>query len=71
VLVSQMLNGDNFSTWPRSMEMALIAKNKVGFIDGTIPKPSPTDSSFHAWMCCKTMVLSWILNSVSTEIASV
>jgi hypothetical protein len=70
VLVSQTLNGDNYSTWRRSMEMALTAKNKLGFIDGTIPKPSSTDSSFLIWTRCNTMVLSWILNSVSPEIAN-
>ncbi len=46
VLVSQILTGNNFSTWRRFMEMALIAKNKVAFLDGSIPKPSFTDSSF-------------------------
>jgi hypothetical protein len=70
VLVSQTLNGDNYSTWRRSMEMALTAKNKVSFIDGTILKPSSNDPSFLAWVWCNTMVLSWILNSVSTKIAN-
>jgi len=70
VLVSQILTGDNFSTWRRSMEMALTAKNKIGFLDGSIPKPSSTDSSFSAWTRCNTMVLSWILNSISAEIAN-
>jgi hypothetical protein len=46
VIVSQPLYGDNFITWRRSMMMALVAKNKFGFVDGSIPKPSHTDPSF-------------------------
>ena len=39
ILVSQPLSGDNYHTWSRSMIMALTAKNKVGFINGTISAP--------------------------------
>lgn len=41
-----------------------------GFIDGTILKPSSNDPSFLAWVRCNTMVLSRILNSVSTKLAN-
>jgi hypothetical protein len=70
MLVSQTLTGDNFSTWRRSMEMAFTAKNKVSFLDCSIPKPSSIDPSISAWTQCNTMVLSWILNSISAEIAN-
>jgi hypothetical protein len=36
VLVSKPLNGDNYSTWCRSMTISLNAKSKLSFIDGTI-----------------------------------
>ncbi|XP_041025344.1 uncharacterized protein LOC121265732 [Juglans microcarpa x Juglans regia] len=39
ILVTQVLIGDNYHTWRRSMLMALTAKNKVGFVDGSIAKP--------------------------------
>jgi hypothetical protein len=52
------------------MEMALTTKNKIYFLDGSIPKPSSTDSSFSAWTRCNTMALSWILNSISAKIAN-
>ncbi|CAL2268651.1 unnamed protein product [Prunus armeniaca] len=51
VLVSKKLNGDNYNTWSRSMKISLSAKNKIGFIDGSIKKPKadkhPLDST--AW----------------------
>lgn len=39
VLISQPLTEDNFSSWHRTMLMALDRKNKVGFIDGSLKKP--------------------------------
>jgi hypothetical protein len=65
-LVSQPLVGNNYHTWKRSMPMALSAKNKLGFIDGSLAKPAEDTS---AWDRCNNMVLSWILNSVSQEIS--
>ena len=38
-LVSQVLISDNFISWKRSMEMVLNAKNKLGFVDGTLLPP--------------------------------
>ncbi len=70
VLVSLPLDGDNYHTWSRSMIMALTAKNKLGFVDGSITKPAPTASTYLPWIRCNTMVLSWIINSVSKDIAA-
>jgi len=53
------------------MTIALSAKNKLSFVNGTLPKPSNLyDSQGLAWTHCNNMVLSWLLNSVSTEIAN-
>lgn len=40
LLVPQPLAGENYNTWSRSMIMALTAKNKLQFIDGSLVKPS-------------------------------
>lgn len=50
VLVSWLLTGENYSTWSRSIAMALNAKNKTGFIDGTMVKPDPSNSKYSAWI---------------------
>ena len=67
VLVSPLLTGDNFSTWLRAMTMALRAKNKSGFIDGTI-KPPMNDKELKKWQRCNDLVSSWILNSTEADI---
>jgi hypothetical protein len=53
--------------------LALTAKNKIGFINGFLPKPSDipeSDPLGFACYRCNTMVLSWLINSVSKEIAA-
>ncbi|XP_077252032.1 uncharacterized protein LOC143891317 [Tasmannia lanceolata] len=71
VLVSQVLNGENYSMWSRAMIKALNAKSKLGFIDGSIKKPTdPKDEDFAQWVRCDNMVNSWLLNSLSKELAA-
>jgi len=50
--------------------MALITKNKLQFINGALPKPHSSDPDFFSWTRYNNMVLSWIINSVSKEIAA-
>ena len=68
ILVSHPFMEPNFNTWNRAMRVALTAKNKISFIDGSIRQPTKNDL-FNSWTRCNSMVLSWILNSVVKEIA--
>jgi hypothetical protein len=70
VLVFKPLERQNYGQWSRSMRIALSAKNKLGFIDGTITPPASTDTKFVVWQRCNDMVLSWILQSLNPDIAS-
>lgn len=70
VLVFQLLEIDNYTSWSISMRIALKAKNKQGFIDGSLPLPSNPSTSMHdACLQCNNMVFSWIFNSISKKIA--
>lgn len=40
ILVTKLLSGSNYIKWSRSMKTALLAKNKLGFITGSVSKPS-------------------------------
>jgi len=69
VLVSDRLTtGADFHSWRRSVRMALNVRNKLGFIDGTIPKPNENDREFGSWSRCNDMVATWLMNSVSKKI---
>ncbi|XP_013632466.1 PREDICTED: uncharacterized protein LOC106337911 [Brassica oleracea var. oleracea] len=68
-LVSDRLSsGAEFHAWRRSVRMALNVRNKLGFIDGTIPQPSSDHRDSGAWSRCNDMVSTWLINSVSKKI---
>ncbi|XP_038683082.1 uncharacterized protein LOC119983488 [Tripterygium wilfordii] len=69
-LISLPLTGeDNFHTWSRTMITALEARNKQGFVDGALIAISETDSRFASWKRCNSLVVTWLLNCISKEIA--
>ncbi|KAF8389291.1 hypothetical protein HHK36_025984 [Tetracentron sinense] len=71
VLVTQLLNEENYGTWSRAMLMALNIKNKEGFINGTIQKPATTSTTeLQQWTRCNNLVKSWLLNSISHDIGA-
>ncbi|KAM3251916.1 hypothetical protein P3L10_005986 [Capsicum annuum] len=53
------------------MFIVLSAKNNLGLIDGTILEPKLSDPLFPAWNRCNDMVISWLLHSLSREIAEI
>ena len=66
-LVSYILTSLNYNTRSRAMSMAL-AKNKLAFVDGTLPQPPTEDPTTSIWSRCNSMVTSWLINAVSKEI---
>ena len=74
VLVTQpLLGGENYAAWARAVRKALLIKNKLGFIDGTLTLSSPlvsTPSNVQAWIRCDNMVGTWLTNSVSPKLQS-
>ncbi|XP_021738809.1 uncharacterized protein LOC110705276 [Chenopodium quinoa] len=65
-LGNHILTGSNFLNWSRTVRMALIARNKLQFVDGTLPSPSP---DYQKWIRNDYMVMSWLLNSVDKSLA--
>ena len=68
-LVLAPLTRDNFLSWSKSMKIALGAKNKLKFINGSCEVPSVEPTEYSLWKRIDWMVLSWILNSMMKEIA--
>ncbi|XP_074363338.1 uncharacterized protein LOC141703800 [Apium graveolens] len=64
-----LLNGDNFINWSRGVKLALGAKNKLGFIDGTLSMPDSTSSDFNKWTRNDYMVMSWLTFSMEQVIS--
>jgi hypothetical protein len=69
VLVSQILMEDNYTTWVQSMSMSLTIKNKRGFIDGTLRRPTSDSHEQDQRDRCDILVKTWLLGSMSKEIS--
>ncbi|XP_030479183.2 uncharacterized protein LOC115696421 [Cannabis sativa] len=66
-LVPKILTGsDNYNAWRRSMIVALSARNKIQFVNGKLQQP---DEDHDIWNRCNDLVISWLLHSVSVDIA--
>lgn len=48
--------------------LALQVKNNLGFVTGKCIKPTENDVLANQWDKCNSVVLTWILNSVSEEL---
>ncbi|KAH0722775.1 hypothetical protein KY290_005427 [Solanum tuberosum] len=69
LLVNSPFDGKGYAGWSRALVIALSAKNKLGLIDGSLAEPLPSDPTHKLWARCNDMVISWILNSLSKDIA--
>lgn len=69
VLVAPPMDGTNYHSWSRAMRRALLSKNKLKFINGSICPSLLTDPLYNAWERCNTMIISWITSSLSPRIA--
>lgn len=49
--------------------MALSVKNKLAFVNGSLPQPQSSSPNHETWIRCNHMVISWLLNSISKDLA--
>ena len=68
-LVPAQFDGVGYRSWRRGILRALSMKNKSVFIDGSCVKPAENSPQARQWQRCDDMVTSWILNSLTKEIA--
>ncbi|XP_015165801.1 uncharacterized protein [Solanum tuberosum] len=66
----QLLGIGNYMLWSRSIRLALLGRNKLGLIDGTVKKEMYSVELWGHWERVNAIVLSWLLNSVSKELLS-
>ncbi|CAA0822571.1 Unknown protein, partial [Striga hermonthica] len=67
-LTQIILTGENYSTWAKAVRRALDAKNKAGFVDGSVQKPDNQHPDYHWWKMGNSLVASWILNSLDKSL---
>lgn len=70
IRISKKLTGsENYSTWRRSMMIALNAKNKLKIITKEFEEPEIGSTTRALWEMNNDMIISWILNTVSDQIS--
>ncbi|XP_070013325.1 uncharacterized protein LOC107765930 [Nicotiana tabacum] len=68
LLVSiQLIGMENYTLWDRAMRVALLGRNKLAFIDGTITRDTFRPALGHQWDRCSAIVVSWLTENVSKE----
>ncbi|KAJ0800186.1 putative retrotransposon Copia-like protein [Helianthus annuus] len=68
-IVTIKLKGtENYTVLANSMNLALQVKNKIGFIDGSCRRSTTDEVLGRQWDRCNSIVLTWILNSLSDEL---
>ncbi|XP_049393321.1 uncharacterized protein LOC125857737 [Solanum stenotomum] len=67
-IIPVIFDGSGYRSRRRGVLRALSVKNKTGFINGKVDKPSPNSALLTQWERCDDMVTSWILNSLSKDI---
>ncbi|XP_009778371.1 uncharacterized protein [Nicotiana sylvestris] len=68
-LVPVVFYGTGYRSWRRGVLRALSVKNKVGFITRKCKKPNLDEVTYNQRARCDDMVTSWILNSLSKDLA--
>lgn len=69
LITAIMLKGDNYSEWATEIWNSLQAKQKIGFLDETIIKPS-TNPDLARWAASNSMIVGWIRTSIDPPIRS-
>lgn len=67
-LISISFTGKNFVSWSKAVYLALGAKAKIGYIDGSIKAPEDKGSTEYTnWRKADCLVAAWILGAMSKE----
>ncbi|GJU60836.1 ribonuclease H-like domain-containing protein [Tanacetum coccineum] len=69
-LVNVKLGCENYRVWATAMKIALQARNKMGFVDGTYVKSTYVTivPLCNQWERCNAVVLSWLLSSIYEDL---
>ncbi|KAH0693409.1 hypothetical protein KY285_020506 [Solanum tuberosum] len=65
-----LIGMENYTIWSKSMCIALLGKNKIGFVDGTCRKDMYEGLMAQQWERVNAVVLSWIISVVSKDLVN-
>ncbi|KAL2892790.1 Retrovirus-related Pol polyprotein from transposon TNT 1-94 [Bienertia sinuspersici] len=69
LVISEKLQGiANYRSWKRTMEKALAARRKLGFVIGAVVRDKEDPKKQELWDTCNNVVISWLHATVSDTI---
>ncbi|KAK3012704.1 hypothetical protein RJ639_009860 [Escallonia herrerae] len=68
LITKHKLTGHNYHQWAKSVMMFISGKGKDDYLTGTAGPPQKDDLSFRMWKTENNMVMSWLINTMDTEI---
>lgn len=68
LITGHKLNGLNFLQWHQSVYMFICGKGKDDYLTGVAPAPALNDPTYKKWKAENHMVMSWLINSMTTDI---
>ena len=68
LVTNHKLHGHNFLQWSQSVFMYICGRGKDGHLTGEISALETTDPKFRGWKTDDHLVMSWIINSMTTEV---
>jgi len=66
----QLKGMENYMLWSRAMKLALLGRNKLGFIDGFVTRNIYEGDLQRRWDRCNAIVVSWLMSSVQSDLLS-
>ncbi|KAL7606770.1 hypothetical protein Lser_V15G19081 [Lactuca serriola] len=64
IVTTKLSGNENFTLWRSSMSRSLRARNKLGFVDGTLKKNDVDEIKNSKWDRTNVVVCSWLLSSI-------
>ncbi|XP_074300484.1 uncharacterized protein LOC141631756 [Silene latifolia] len=62
------LTGPNYAEWAKGFRVALGAKRKLGFIDGTLKNKPTAKEEWADWEAVNYSVIAWIFNTIDSNL---
>lgn len=67
-ITNQKLHGNNFLAWSRAVELFVTGRGKKEFLSEKMVIPSESDAKFTTWEAENSMIMSWLLGSMTPEV---
>ena len=70
IITQVQLKGENYDEWARVVRIALRAKKKYGFVDGSIKQSDNDSPELEDWWTINSVLVSWVFNTIEPTLQS-